>query len=190
MAKINGFELKAIKKIIGMEGEGFTTNVHLDNKKIESCADYADGGPLNIQINWTAECEKRLTESFEKHPRVDTFELYKNHVKEEEYLKLKEENDLPVCKYNDYYDMMEYICNDLYALKMLEEDYKRSVKKGYSSIIYVSFISFYRTPCPVDMIYQTDGSEKSFQEVKTAEETKSKAVNLYCFNSLNDFIID
>lgn len=51
MAKISGFELRAIKKTIGMKGEEFTANVYLVNKKIGSCSDNADGGLLNIGIN-------------------------------------------------------------------------------------------------------------------------------------------
>lgn len=190
MAKISGFELRAIKKTIGMEGEGFTANVYLDNKKIGTCADYADGGLLNTCIEWDENIKKRLEKSFQKHTRVDTFELYKKHITIEEYLKLKEKNELPICKYDNKYEMMEDICNNLYFLEMLESDYKNALKKGYSGIVYASFVNLYHVPCPVDLVYQTDGSKDAFEKLKTVAEEASRAVNLYQFNSLNDFIIE
>ena len=43
MASIYGIQLKAVKKTMGMEGEGLVSNLYMDRKKIGTACDYADG---------------------------------------------------------------------------------------------------------------------------------------------------
>ena len=44
MASIKGFQMKNVKRTLGMEGYGCTATMYLNGKKIGTYADYGDGG--------------------------------------------------------------------------------------------------------------------------------------------------
>ena len=49
MAKIMNFQMKNIKRLTGREGYGCTASLYLDGKRIGTYADYADGGPEDVE---------------------------------------------------------------------------------------------------------------------------------------------
>lgn len=59
------YNVKAIKKTMGREGQGFTCNLYKGNKKIAFCADYGDGGGLNIDWIDAPKLDKGIQFTFE-----------------------------------------------------------------------------------------------------------------------------
>ena len=49
MAKIMNFQMKNIKTLTGRKGYGCTASLYLDGKRIGTYADYADGGPEDVE---------------------------------------------------------------------------------------------------------------------------------------------
>lgn len=49
--QLKDFKLKAVKKVNGHDGQGFTCNLYLKNKKVAEIFDDGWGGPLEIRWN-------------------------------------------------------------------------------------------------------------------------------------------
>lgn len=190
MAKIYGFELKAVKKTYGMEGEGFIANLYMDNKKVGSVADYGDGGCIDVSFeSQREEVFKRALLYAQNHRKADaiTSEL----KSPEEYVCLRDEGKLPLCKVDldDKWSHIEHLVYELYEFLGLEKEFKKAIKKGWNAIVLAEYVYIPDTPLPLDQIYSTDGSNSDFQYVKDLAEEKSKAVELTQYSSLDDFII-
>ena len=52
MATIYGIQLKAVKKTMGLEGEGFVSNLYMDGKKIGTACDYVDDSYNTAGLFW------------------------------------------------------------------------------------------------------------------------------------------
>jgi len=148
-----------------------------------------------LGLQKTFECDKEIKELFfsrvrahyKKYPALNYKKIY--DMKMEEYV--KQENKLPVTTYeqesNDI--IMEYFMEKLLNLREFEQDYKKAVKKGYSSIIAVKYISLLGNPLPLDEVYYTDGTQESFKKVENAAKEKSIAVIAESYISPKDFIV-
>lgn len=109
MASIKNVQLKGIKVGFGHDGGGFNANIYLNNKKIGSTLDDGWGGPLQVDIEKEKEAFAQLTEEY-----------------------AKEENETLL-------SADEKIIHDLLTLNDLEKEYKKAVKKGYSSILHLDY---------------------------------------------------
>ena len=191
MANINGIEINAIKTFLGTEGYARQGNVYLDKKKIGFFSEDGNGG-----CDWIGfECDKEIKELFfsrvrahyKKYPTLDYKKIYDMTI--DEYV--KQENKLPVTRYEQESNdtAMEYFMEKLLNLKEFEQDYKKAVKKGYSAIIAVKYISLSGNPLPLDEVYYTNGTQESFKKVENAAKEKSIAAIAESYISLNDFIV-
>lgn len=191
MANINGIEIKAIKTFLGTEGYARQGNVYLDKKKIGFFLEDGNGG-----CDWIGfECDKEIKELFfsrvrahyKNYPALDYMKIY--NMTMEEYV--KQENKLPVTIYeqesNDI--ILECFMEKLFNLSEFEQDYRKAVKKGYSAIITVKYISLSERPLPLDEVYYTNGTQESFNRVENAAKEKSRAVIVESYNSPKDFIV-
>src|SRR5699024_7396913 len=80
MAKIKGFEVKAVKTFMGREGYGLNANLYYKNKKVGEVIDDASGGPMKLDIE-----DKEVDEIFNEvaNERSDyNFEQYADFVNE------------------------------------------------------------------------------------------------------------
>nr|WP_317428556.1 hypothetical protein [uncultured Blautia sp.] len=190
MAGIMGINLKAIKKTVGREGDGFLANVYLNNKKIGTVADYGDGGGYEICI----EQEKKLFEEivqkyYEKYPELDNFALKST----KEYLERKAKGTLPMRDFSKRDDFpldevfYEPFFSKLYCLHCLERDFKKGLQKGYSALVIVSYVYIPGEPLALDEAYYTGGSKEAFEEIKS--HVKRLAFEITQYTSMNDFVI-
>lgn len=191
MANINGIEIKAIKTFLGTEGYARQGNVYLDKKKIGFFSEDGNGGCDWIDF----ECDKEIKELFfsrvrahyKNYPALDYMKIY--NMTMEEYV--KQENKLPVTTYeqesNDI--IMEYFMEKLLNLRELEQDYRKAVKKGYSVLISIKYISLSGNALPLDEVYYTNGTNESFKKVENAAKEKSITVIVESYTSPKDFII-
>lgn len=145
MASINGFCMKNIHRTRGMEGYGATASIYLDGMRIGTYADYADGGPADVE--YFNQQNKEVFERFlidyaEKHP-VDYIveNIYNNEQRFEEDKKsflsyhphIKPEKVTKNSLSGFGADIIAYEFLKLYDL---EQEYKKAVKKGYRGISY------------------------------------------------------
>lgn len=108
MAKIKGYEAKAIKTFMGEDYQGFTANLYHENKKVGTVADYGYGGPISIDVS---------KDGLEEMQRLG-----------EEYLKEK----------GSEFDSIDIFASDIVQLKELEGDFKKAIKQGYGSVVMLS----------------------------------------------------
>lgn len=190
MAGIMGINLKAIKRTVGREGDGFLANVYLNNKKIGTVADYGDGGGYEICI----EQEKKLFEEivqkyYERYPELDNFALKSS----KEYIERKANGTLPIRNFSkrDGFSLDEVFYepffSKLYRLHCLESDFKKCLKKGYSALVIVSYVYIPGEPLALDEAYYTGGSKEAFEEIKS--HVKRLAFEITQYTSMNDFVI-
>ncbi|MDD3414190.1 MAG: hypothetical protein PHY47_09335 [Lachnospiraceae bacterium] len=191
MANINGIEIKAIKTFLGTEGYARQGNVYLDKKKMGFFSEDGNGGCDWIEF----ECDKEVKELFfrrvrahyKKYPALDYMKIYDMTI--EEYV--KQENKLPVTTFeqesNDI--IMEYFMEKLLNLREFEQDYRNAVKKGYSELISIKYISLSGNALPLDEVYYTNGTHESFKKVENAAKEKSITVIVESYTSPKDFII-
>lgn len=186
MAGIMGISLKAIKRTVGREGDGFLANVYLNNKKISTVADYGDGGGYEICI----EQEKKLFEEIvQKYPELDNFALKST----KEYLERKAKGTLPMRDFSKRDDFpldevfYEPFFSKLYCLHCLESNFKKCLRKGYSALVSVSYVYIPGEPLALDEAYFTDGSQEVFEEIKS--HAKSPVFEIDQYKSLDDFVI-
>lgn len=191
MANINGIEIKAIKTFLGTEGYARQGNVYLDKKKIGFFSEDGNGG-----CDWIYfECDKEIKELFfsrvrahyKNYPALDYMKIY--NMTMEEYV--KQENKLPVTTYeqesNDI--IVEYFMKKLLNLREFEQYYRKAVKKGYSALISIKYISLSGNALPLDEVYYTNGTHESFKKVENAAKEKSIAVIAESYISPKDFIV-
>jgi len=110
MAKIKGYELKAIKTFTGMEGLGFEANLYSKNKKIGRVLDDASGGPLQTFIE-----DKEKERQFEEDTKNWGEELGK-----------------------DSFMIDEIFIDELFTLKEKERIFKQAQKEGYKGIVVLT----------------------------------------------------
>lgn len=186
MASIKGVNLKAIKKTIGIEGEGFLANIYLQNKKIGTVTNYGDGGCYHICI----EKEERVLEDivrtyYKEHPELDNFAL----KSVEEYLERKENGTLPLRNFSDtdIYILYEYFLSKVYRLHCLEKEFTNAVKKGYTALVTISYVYIPGSPLPLDEMYYTDGTKNVFNEI--CQHAKNKTFSVKQYSCLEDFCL-
>ena len=191
MASIYGIQLKAVKKTMGMEGEGFVSNLYMDRKKIGTACDYADGGMIYVSVQKEKEeFSKRVRQYYTNHPQEDFVKRYNDITSPEEYIQLRKAGQLPIKNAAEFSDMelAEDFCNELYKMYDLEQIYKKQIKKGFLAIVTVEFVHIKSTPLPMDKIYYTDGSRTTFEDIKKTVERKTPAVILKQYDSFEDFV--
>lgn len=162
MASIKGISLKGIKKTHGMEDEGFIANLYLNNKKIGSCADYGDGGPLSIRYdnpNTEAVFQKLVREYYSEHPAEDP--------------RLEDS---------------EFFIYKLHTLTLLEASYKKGSKVFWPDMVYLDVPFTYDGKMPEhDIFYCMDG-ETARAQAKVLE-AKYQGCTAVVFTSIADFNI-
>lgn len=184
MAKIKGFELKAIKKTMGKEGVGLIANIYLNNKKIGSYEDWGDGAMGNAHYNSKEDEEtmmhliyayanirpdKFMVNLYEERPERYQEEVERVH----KYFPYITEDEININSLSANH--IDFIVDDFMMLLDLEKSFKAAVKKGYS------YIGVKEEKGYVSAIYKIP--EKC---------SKEKVDALGCekfYRSLNDFII-
>lgn len=191
MAGIMGINLKAIKRTVGREGDGFLANVYLNNKKIGTVADYGDGGGYEICIEQEKNVfEETVQKYYERYPELDNFALKST----KEYLERKTKGTLPIREFSKRDDFpldevfYEPFFSKLYRLHCLERDFKKGLQKGYSALVIVSYVYIPGEPLALDEAYYTGGSKEAFEEIKS--HATSPAFEIAQYTSLDDFVID
>lgn len=177
MASIKDVSLKAVKKTLGIEGEGFLANIYLQSKKIGTVADYGDGGCYHICIEKESDVLENIVRTYySQRPEVDGFKL----KSVEEYVERKKNGTLPYRDYTnaDIYMLYEYFFNKIYQLYCIEQELKKAVKVSY---VYIPGI-----PLPLDKIYYTNGSKKVFDDICKHEKNEA-VVFLRQYSNLEDF---
>ena len=157
MATIKGVALKAIKTNIGHDHAGFQANIYLKNKKIGEVTDDGWGGPLQIHFDK------------EKEAFYSIAKAYKQEQKE----KLLSDDEL--------------IIHNLLTLSDLEKEYKKAIKKGYESILFLDYRpseSDVPVPFPSEEIYLIPNEESANQVLQD-----KKPVQYKMYTNLNDFVI-
>ena len=162
MAKIYGVELKNIRKTVGMEGEGFTANIYLDGKKIGQCADYGDGGEINIYYDDRTVApllESRIRTYFDKYPEE-----------------------------KDFLETTDIFLYKVFSLKEMETMFKKYQKQGYPVMVHVDFPLSYHGPIPVnDTTFCVDEDTAEKCEAKWKDKYHGCIVTRY--TSLDNFLI-
>lgn len=124
MANIKGYEVKALKNTIGSEGHGYYANLYYKNKKVGTVADYADGGPVNVNV------ESEHNEILEK-------------VSKEYLTSIKSD-----------FVTVDIFISELVELKENEGIFKKAIKKGYGSIVILQDDYKRRGPRKVPQLLQ------------------------------------
>ena len=106
MARINGVEIRGLKRFIGTEGYAFQGNIYIDGKK---------------QGFWSQDANGGVTDWFD----FDT-ELLKSRIP----LRIKEDTSLGTAGLN-----LEVFMDELILLKDDEKQFKKSQKKGFNIVV-------------------------------------------------------
>ena len=165
MAIIKGFQLKAIKKFRGHEGEPLRqANLYFNNKKVGFVSEDAHGGYPIIDVDNTKEWQEVAEEYLAEHPEETTF------------------------------SPPEFLFYELFDLSENESEFKKAVKKGYTMIAIFDEIVIseygdvgnFRSTGRQFLIKTT-----KIADVKNYEKGELKDVLYYkkVFTSLEDFII-
>ena len=176
MAKIKNVELKAIKKTIGREGDGFTANVYYNKKKVGSVADYGDGA-----ISLSVYIDKDKQEELKKI----AIDYYKEHPKY--YVDINSDRVL-----SDF-------LSELHELKFYEDVYKKNLKKGWQKLLVLAHTNRNEYPfkdteyayedISISCNYQGENpSESLMNKIRKAHPNTTCIIGKY--NCIDDFIIE
>ena len=162
MATIKGLQLKAIKKTHGLEDEGFIANLYFNGKKIGSCADYGDGGMLNVRYD-----DQKVREQVEQQVKA----YFAEHPAEDPTL-----------------EGVSDLIYRLYTLNGLESFFKRCIKAGWPYIVFLDAPLTYMGKLPREdtTAYKT---EKAANDGKKKLEAEYPGCTAIVFRSAADFII-
>lgn len=144
MASIKGVSLKNVKTTTGMEGIGLLADVYLNNKKVGSYADYADGAMGNMDFVSSEMKEAFMHVVFayaNENPNEFILNLYQENpekIKEDReriaglfpFLSAEEMTDKALSNYEPD-DLINYV----YDLLQDEKQFKKCVKSGYKYCI-------------------------------------------------------
>lgn len=143
MAKIMNFQMKNIKRLTGREGYGCTASLYLDGKRIGTYADYADGGPEDVEYI-SKEAEEAMMKTIiayaKKVPNKFVINLYQKrpeqYKKECEWFRkthpyIPEED---ITKETMASNSIVYIVSGFLKLYDAERQFKKFSKKGYIAI--------------------------------------------------------
>lgn len=161
MATINGIGFKGVKTFTGREGHGFTANVYLNNKKVGMVADYANGGPLDIDIE-------------PKHREAVMAEINAYLETEKTTVMLDNEEDF---------------FNALFTLYETEKTYKSNSKKGFGVLSVFHYVP--KDAPLSDPRHMKYPEMRGFSEISVVEEFKQKFKPVYTedFTALEQFNI-
>ena len=143
MANLGGFQLKNIKRTLGMEGYGCTANMYLDGEKIGAYADYGDGAMGDwsyVSKEAEMKMDSFLLQYAEAHPNDYIVNLYQQRPEQrkEEYerfvqchphIKPEYVTDNVLSNFD-----MDCLVYDFTELNDNEKEYKKALKKGYGAI--------------------------------------------------------
>lgn len=186
MASINGISLKGFKEVPGREGIGFIGNLYMDDKKIGEAADYADGGPIDINIYGKEELKnftKRVTDYFNKFPEKDTIKMDLKTL-------LANKENLPNSN-SEYTNNDESFISSLVDLTNFEKEFKKAAKKFENPVVVFFDYHMISEPLPQSwgegfMSSLENDVEKSIK--KHIEKHPNEFAKI--FTDLNDFNID
>ena len=143
MASIKGFQMKNVKRTLGIEGYGCIATMYLNGKKIGTYADYGDGACEDVDyVSKDAEADmmRVIIDYAKEHRNEFIINLY--HERPQQF---KEECER-FKKYHPYIpdkditietmasNSIVYIVSDLLELIEAEKNFKKYLKKGYRAI--------------------------------------------------------
>ena len=139
--KINGFELKSVKKFSGHEGEDcYRGNIFLNGKKVGAFESSYTMGPMNIRFN-------------NDETQIEFNKTLRTYACNNPYGLLNEHKDFGSIV--NIYDEELFII-DMIGLKEVEKEYKTACKDGYT-IMTISTNGMIRTFLPVKNLVSVIG---------------------------------
>lgn len=143
MASIKGFQMKSVKRPIGLEGHGCIATMYLNGKKIGTYEDFGDGGCEDVSYV-SKEAEENMMKVIIAHakenPNDFVINLYKErpHQYKEECERFKRlypyipEEDITIQTMAS--NSIVYIVSDFLELFENEKLFKKYQKKGYRAL--------------------------------------------------------
>lgn len=180
MASIKGFQMKNVKRTLGIEGYGCTATMYLNGNKIGTYADYGDGGCEYVSYV-SKEAEQNMMKVIiayaKENPNDFIINLYKErpHQYKEKCERFKElypyisDEDITIQTMAS--SSIVHIVEDFLNLLETEKIFKKYQKKGYRAVS-VNRNNFCAYPA-------------SWSDEKIKKEAKENKL----YMSLDDFII-
>lgn len=143
MASIKGFQMKNVKRTLGIEGYGCTATMYLNGKKIGTYAYYGDGGCEDVSyVSKEAEHNmmKVIIAYAKENPNDYIINIYKERPRQykkecERFKKLYpyiSDEDITIQTMSS--NSIIYIISDFLNLLETEKIFKKYQKKGYRAI--------------------------------------------------------
>ena len=182
MARINGIELKSVKKHKQDSRYFVLASVYMDNKRIGYYSEEEDDRELvrfDCEEDRKQDFMKRVRNFFDKYRVPDEEKI--GRMTPRDYLFHKEKQPV-VCpaEYDDL-SILKLFIRQIILLHEAEQNYKKAVKQGYQSVLAVHYLHFQNRIFREDEYYYVgrNETEAEVRERLYEEETFPVLVKYY-----------